>query len=187
MASASCVTWARFKSHILLLTVPLHRDVCLTGRTECVEDLLAMLGIIERCAIDRRHQIAGPQSEAQERLPVAARINPVAGLFTVRIHRLRPHHVRHQAGLFGDELAHAVATGLSMFSAAAEGGGATGGDLSREHQFLQAAPAVDHYVVAVDGLELGAAGQVVSDRKHFGTLRALPEDGEPIFRIITRP
>jgi len=51
----------QIQDDILLLTVALDRDVCLTGGTERVEDLLTMLGIIQRGAVYCRYQVARAQ------------------------------------------------------------------------------------------------------------------------------
>jgi len=99
------------QDQILLLSAPCDRDVRLRGRTQRAKNLLAMLGIVERCSIDRRDEIAGTQTETHERLAIAARINAIACLLAVGKHRLRPHHVSQEAGLFRNELAHAVRYG----------------------------------------------------------------------------
>ena len=96
------------QDQILLLSVPCDRDVCLRGRTERAKNLLAMLGIVERCPVYCGDEITGTQTEAYERLAIAAWINAVARLLTVGKHRLRPHHISHEARLFRDELAHPV-------------------------------------------------------------------------------
>ena len=63
---------------ILLLAVAHHRDVCLTGGTDRAKDLLAARRIIQRRAVDGRHQVARAQAQPRERLAVAARVDAVA-------------------------------------------------------------------------------------------------------------
>ena len=59
-------------------------------RTQRAENVLAVLGIIQRRAVDRDDQVAVTQPEATKACAIPARIDPVATQFAVGKYRLRP-------------------------------------------------------------------------------------------------
>ena len=78
------------------------------GRIQRAEDLLRAILVVERRAVDGRHEVAGPQAQARESLAVGARIDAEAAHLAAREHRLRPHDLADDAGIVAHELAHAV-------------------------------------------------------------------------------
>ncbi len=174
---------SQIESEILLLSVAQNRDVRLTRVTQCAQNLLPLRRIVERRAVDGRHQIARPQAQAEEGLRVAARVHPETLLLAAREHRLRAHDVADDARIATYEFTHSIDDGCDRCGRQARRR-RVAVDQVRQRQRFQTSVTLEQHVVGEHGVQPRSARNVVSDRIHFGRGSARPEYCQPIVWII---